>query len=282
MRSTRRTSRSPRSRCWRSSPNDTYFPLPPTATLDLGTHVYITNNNFFDNFDAAMQIEPNGLLAGDPLTPLVSGHPFFRGNVMQGNGIDGLAVVTDRVYLDNANDQLQLHRARSRRSPRRRLRQPDRQRGLGLDRPDLRPPGHDRPRRRVRLLRLRRGWPDAPVPSTTLTGRFPTPVVSLTIQAALPGTLLADGETIPSPGQSVIVKMLNDETPNDVGAANLATTYGSTGIRRVAERRGRVRRRRRRRRRSAGAARWSIRVRTPSSASWASRATRRPASSACR
>ena len=44
-----------------------------------------------------MQIEPNGLLAGNPLTPLESGHPFFRGNVMQGNGIDGLAVVTDRV-----------------------------------------------------------------------------------------------------------------------------------------------------------------------------------------
>ena len=35
-----------------------------------GSHVYITNNNFFHNFDAAMQIEPNGLLAGDPLTPL--------------------------------------------------------------------------------------------------------------------------------------------------------------------------------------------------------------------
>ena len=46
-----------------------------------------------DNFDAAMQIDPNGLLAGDPLRPLVSGHPFFRNNVEQGNGIDGLAVV---------------------------------------------------------------------------------------------------------------------------------------------------------------------------------------------
>ena len=55
------------------------------------------------------------------------------------------------------------------------------------------------------------------------------PVVSLTIQAALPGTLLADGQTIPSPGQSVIVKLLNDETPNNTGPANLQTTYGSTG-----------------------------------------------------
>ena len=50
-----------------------------------------------------MQIEPNGLLAGDPLHPLVSGHPFFRGNVMQGNGIDGLAVVTSRSYLFDPN-----------------------------------------------------------------------------------------------------------------------------------------------------------------------------------
>ena len=72
------------------------FPLHPTVTPTAGTHAYITNNNFYHNFDAAMQIEPDGLLAGDPLTPLESGHPFFRGNVMQGNGIDGLAVVTDR------------------------------------------------------------------------------------------------------------------------------------------------------------------------------------------
>ena len=46
------------------------FPTPPTASVDSGTHVYITNNDFFDNLDAAMQIEPNGLLAGDPLHPL--------------------------------------------------------------------------------------------------------------------------------------------------------------------------------------------------------------------
>src|SRR5207245_963332 len=72
--------------------------LPFTASSDLGSHIYITNNNFYHNFDTAMQIEPNGLLAGDPLTPLASGHPFFRGNVMQNNGIDGLAVITSRVY----------------------------------------------------------------------------------------------------------------------------------------------------------------------------------------
>ena len=84
---------------------------PTLRTPTLGTHAYITNNNFFNNFDAAMQIEPNGLLAGNPLTPArQSGHPFFRGNVMQGNGIDGLSVVTDRVLLLNPTTNYQLHR----------------------------------------------------------------------------------------------------------------------------------------------------------------------------
>ena len=82
------------------------FSIPSQSVLtfasgfsSLGTHVYITNNDFIQNFDSAMQIDPNGLLAGDPMHPLVSGHPFFRGNVMQGNGIDGLAVVTSRLYI---------------------------------------------------------------------------------------------------------------------------------------------------------------------------------------
>ena len=44
-----------------------------------------------------MQIEPNGLLAGNPLTPLASGNPFLRGNVMTSNGIDGLMVLTDQT-----------------------------------------------------------------------------------------------------------------------------------------------------------------------------------------
>ena len=72
-----------------------------------------------------MQIEPNGLLAGDPLTPLVSGHPFFRGNVMQGNGIDGLAVVTDRVYVLDPNYNFNYIGPREATSSQRRLRQPD-------------------------------------------------------------------------------------------------------------------------------------------------------------
>ena len=85
----------------------TAFHVPPSFSQDLGTHVYVTNNNFYHNFDAAMQIEPNGLLAGDPLHPLVSGHPFLRGNILQDNGIDGLAVVTSRVYFLNPTNNYQ-------------------------------------------------------------------------------------------------------------------------------------------------------------------------------
>ena len=125
----------------------TTFPLAPTWDPTAGTHAYITNNNFFHNFDAAMQIEPNGLLAGDPLTPLASGHPFFRGNVMQGNGIDGLAVVTDRTYLVDPNNNCNYI------GPREAIPalslgydEPDGRCRLGFDRPDLCASGHGRPR----------------------------------------------------------------------------------------------------------------------------------------
>jgi hypothetical protein len=210
---------------------DTFFNLPDTATTDLGSHVYITNNNFFHNFDAAMQIEPNGLLAGDPLTPLQSGHPFFRGNVMQGNGIDGMAVVTNRLYLYNGNYNNYIG--------------PEEAISAGgfyfnqsvnavWDATDL----TYVVRGTVILagaytfnFNSTGGFTPAPFPSGTAYGPVPSAVVSLTIQAALPGTELANGETIPSPGQSVIVKLFNDFTPNDAGTGTLGTTLtGSTGI----------------------------------------------------
>jgi hypothetical protein len=201
------------------------FPLPPTWDPTAGTHAYITNNNFFDNFDAAMQIEPNGLLAADPLDPLESGHPFFRGNVMQGNGIDGLAVVTQRVYyLDPAENFNYIGPTDGEVNviP---IDYVDQTVSAVWDATDL--------------TYVLRGTVDIgpedffvnqeglPVPDTTAFTTEVPPTLSLTIQAALPGTLLADGETIPSPGQSVIVKMLSDVTPNDQGSL---TGVGSTGV----------------------------------------------------
>ena len=200
------------------------FPLPFSWDPSAGTHAYITNNNFYHNFDAAMQIEPDGLLAADPLRPLLSGHPFFRGNVMQGNGIDGLSVVTNRIYYyDPALNYSYI-------GPRE---EPDNIISIDYvnqtvsavwDATDL-----------TYVLRGTVGLgteeffvndEGLPVPDTTAVAPEIQPTISLTIQAALPGTLLADGETVPSPGQSVIVKMLSDLPPNGQGSL---TGVGSTG-----------------------------------------------------
>jgi len=199
--------------------------LPPTATEDLGTHAYITNNNFFDNFDTALQIEPNGLLAGDPLTPLLSGHPFFRGNVLQGNGIDGMGVVTNRAYLANAASDWQYV------GPVELIGLPGYENqtvSTVWDTTDM-----------TYVLRgtivlagaysefFNNNGLQTPVPNLTTYTAVPNPVISLTIQSALPGTLLANGETIPSPGESVVVKLLSDQIPN--GNGSLAQ-FGSTGV----------------------------------------------------
>ncbi len=212
--------------------NFTEFTLPPTALDTLGAKVYITNNNFYNNFDAAMQIEPNGLLAGNPLTPLASGAPFLHGNVMTGNGIDGLSVVTARVYYQDPADNYQYIGPTE---------------GIGAagyanqtvnavwDLTDI-----------TYVLRgtvvlggafengFFNGLGDnsgAPTINTSAYAAEATPAVTLTIQAALPGTMLADGETIPSPGLPVIVKMLSDTVPNASGHASLTTDLnGSTGL----------------------------------------------------
>ncbi|MHB1559808.1 MAG: S8 family serine peptidase, partial [Isosphaeraceae bacterium] len=195
------------------------FPVPSDWNPDAGTHAYITNNNFYHNFDAAMQIEPNGLLAGNPLTPLESGHPFFHGNVMVGNGIDGLSVVTNRAFAYGANQNL-----------------------LGpIEVPG--PSGYVNQsvsavwdatdltyvlQGTIVLGPGSGGGRNMPTPNTTTWSAEPNPTVTLTIQAALPGTLLADGSTIPSPGQSVIVKLLSDFAP--YGAGSLATPASSTAL----------------------------------------------------
>ena len=203
----------------------TDFTPPPGIGFnpDLGSHVYITNNNFFHNFDAAMQIEPNGLLAGNPLTPLASGNPFLRGNVMTNNGIDGLMVLTNQLYLFSTNYASYLG--------------PDQAIAAGGGYSNL---SVNSVWDLTDITYVLKGTliisganfvgSDLPNPGTTFGVNVPAPIVSLTIQAALPGTMLADGTTIPSPGKSVIVKLFNDNTPNDAGAANLTTNFGSTGI----------------------------------------------------
>ncbi|MDR3620298.1 MAG: S8 family serine peptidase, partial [Paludisphaera borealis] len=192
----------------------------PFLTNSLGTRVYITNNNFYNNFDAAMQIEPDGLLAGDPLHPLVSGHPFLHGNVMQGNGIDGLAVLAARSYLLDPQGGYSY---------------------IGPKEANLNPYASNQSvnalwdltdityvvRGTIVLAGSSNGGGAAPVPNPTTYTAPPAPVTSLTIQSAIPGTVLADGSVIPSPGASVVVKLLSENTTH--GAGDLST-YGSTGL----------------------------------------------------
>lgn len=172
---------------------------------DPGTPVYVTNNNFFTNFDAAMQIEPDGLLAGDPLRPLVSGHPFLRGNVMQGNGIDGLAVVAARTYLTNASSNYAL---------------------IGPYEGNLSRFGFNQTVDTV--------W-DLTDITYVLRGTIVPQGVSVTIQSALPGTLLADGTRIASPGASVVVKLLTENTNIrsgniENGGVDGAAVWGGAGF----------------------------------------------------
>ncbi len=96
------------------SPIATGTTVPTTAPNGFGTRVMVTNNVFqFDGIinptnpndysinpangplaTAPIQITPDGLLAADPLTPLASGNPFFRGNVLTDNGLNGMEVLT--------------------------------------------------------------------------------------------------------------------------------------------------------------------------------------------
>ncbi len=190
-----------------------------TDVLQAGAYVMVTNNNFTDNFDAAIQIDPDSMLSADPTTPLTSGHPFFRGNVMRRNDIDGLAVVTARGYLYNGNVGGPLIRP----SEAILLDGPNQNVSTTWDASDL-----------TYVLRgsiilgghTYFGTDAPPLPDPAVFGPQLQPAITLTIQSALPGTVLANGEVIANPGESVIVKTQNDYAPHNLG--NLGT-FGSNG-----------------------------------------------------
>ncbi len=149
-----------------------------------GTHVSITNNNFYGNADVPMNITGDGLFAADPTRPLQFGNPFFRGNVMQGNDYNGLGVVGtspgDRERTTtNVNSVWDL----------------------------------------TDLTYIVRGTITLggsflpPQGSTTQLSPIPAPSVTLTIQSLLPGTVLANGQTIAKPGESPIIKLQGTAPP---------------------------------------------------------------------
>jgi hypothetical protein len=149
-----------------------------------GTFAFITNNDFTDNLQAPIGIEPDGLLAGDPLRPLRSGNPYFRGNVFQRNELNGLEVLpglqnvggfTPNLHVDSVWDDTDL---------------------LYLLRGTIRLDGSA-------------FTTEFPVPDPTQFTQQLRPYVLLTIQASLPDQLLADGKRVARPGETNIIKLLN-------------------------------------------------------------------------
>ena len=146
-----------------------------------GTHVSITNNNLTDNADVAMNTTADGLFAGDPLRPLQSGKPFFRGNVLQRNGYNGLGVLGSRPGLreDSANNVNTV-----------------------WDNTDL----TYIVRETITMGPFLGNLP--PLGSETGFGNVPKPSVTLTVQSLLPNTMLANGQRVARPGESPIIKLL--------------------------------------------------------------------------
>jgi hypothetical protein len=162
-----------------------------------GTRAWITNNDFFDNREAPISVEPDGLLAADPLRPLQSGNPFFRNNVMQRNDINGLEVIPDlqnrngttfigrvqNLYVDSVWDDTDLTYVL---------------------------------RTTIALNGLSFFGQQVPAPGTSFEAQLKA-YVTLTLQSNLPDTLLADGSRIARPGESLLIKLLNDFTVPPVG-----------------------------------------------------------------
>ncbi len=180
--------------------------LDPDAQFP-GATAMVTNSDFVDNFEAAIGISVDMLKAGDPLQPLVSGNPFFRDNVMQRNNYNGLRVFS----LPFTGDPI-----------------------TGI------PTGltEGAPSNFIPFFPatsfVSTSWDDTdlnyiltgsvvmagsnagdylPVPDPDNFAPEIQPVQTLTIQSQLPNTLLANGGRIAAPGESPIVKLLNDFDP---------------------------------------------------------------------
>src|SRR5207248_5797479 len=145
----------------------------------------------FDNLQAPIGIEPNGLLAADSLRPLSSGNPFFRGNVMQRNALNGMEVLAPNQNTIGFAPNLDVNSV--------------------WDDTDL----TYVLRGSVRLNGAT-GFAfgpggitsDFPVPNPTQFTAELKPNLVLTLQSSLPDTPLADGSRIPRPGEPLLIKLL--------------------------------------------------------------------------
>ncbi len=143
------TSRSTRSRSWRSSPVWTSrrsrcrrTGTPTTARTPTSRTTTSTTTS-----TRRCRSSPTGSWPAIRSRPCSRAIPFFRGNVMAGQWHRWPGGRDRPSLLPRPQRELRLHRPERSDHPRRRLRQSDGQRRVGRDRPDLRPQGHGRPRR---------------------------------------------------------------------------------------------------------------------------------------
>ena len=194
-----------------------------------GAFVSVTSNDFFDNHDAPMVVEPDQLLATDPLRPLLSGNPFIRNNLLLRNDVNGLVInttlgvqitgpISEQITPVDPGPNLTVDSV--------------------WDDTDI-----------VHVMRgsiLFAGYEDfgfagKPAPNVNEFDVELEPAVTLTIASSAPDKLLANGERIARPGESAYVKLLNAYAPAFVGpggavdpdlqtpgaANNLDTTVGA-------------------------------------------------------
>lgn len=176
-----------------------------------GTHVSITDNNFYYNADAPMNITPDGLYAGNLQTPLASGAPFFHNNVMVGNDYNALRVsgtpptaITGIIFRED--DTLDVNSVW---------------------------PGSDLTYFVGDTISLAGssgffgGVQASGGGNFTQPGSEPVAPNTLTVESTLPGTILADGTVVPKPGISAIIK-LGDKAINGNAQPGGAPAIGNT------------------------------------------------------
>jgi len=167
-----------------------------------GSHVSITNNIFNYNEDVGLNLATDALLAADPQHPLASGNPFIHGNIFLNNTLDGVGVAggTGIPVLGYHGPNLDVNST-----------------WTGSDFTYI-----------LRDTIVLGPGPFAGVPnipSQTQLQTTPAPSLTLTLQSTLPGTVLADGTVVASPGVPLVVKTLNNSNTRIFGET-LATNPG--------------------------------------------------------
>ena len=180
-----------------------------------GARVMVTNSTFNYNADVGLDLDPQALLAADPLHPLTSGAPFIHGNIFENNDFDGVGVLGGTGIPVGGTHGANLNVNST---------------WTGSD--------------FTYILRdtivlgpnFTNGIPT--YPSATTYVSTPVPNVTLTLQSTLPGTVLADGTVVAAPGVPLVIKTLNNgnspiptEAAGVSPAANLTSSWaGGAGF----------------------------------------------------